>query len=142
MPISASFSSLKSQLSLIYNLKESGKPDAIANIFAGALSSAVPLGLYPPGPSPKPLIPSGFSSTFNLIKQAHSLDIPADPDKCSKLIALGISQLVSDVPPIGLKKLESDIKTSIDLKEAATSDLIATLLATGIINYYLAAGVI
>lgn len=142
MPIAAALTSLKSQIAQVHNLKQSGNADTIAGIYVAALVAAAPQGLFPPGPSPVPLVPSGASALQNSVKQAHSLDIAADPAKCAQLIALGISQLVPNVPPVGLSKLQKDIENSLNLKEASSPDLIGTLQATAIVNYYLAAGVI
>jgi len=142
MPIAAALTMLQSQLASIHNLKNAGNADTIAAIFTAALASAVPAGLFPPGPAPIPLIPAGASSTQNMIKQAHSLGKAADPKKVSQLMALGVSQLVPNVPPAGLSKLQSDLEKSINLQSASTPDMIGLLQATAIVNYYMAGGVI
>lgn len=142
MPIAAALTTIKSQLSQVHNLKQAGTPDTIAALYVAALVSAVPQGLFPPGPAPAPLVPAGVSALQNMVKQAHSLKQAATPELSGQLIGLGISLLVPIVPPVGLAKLQKDIADSLNLKQASSPDLIATLQATAIVNYYVTAGVL
>ena len=142
MPIAAALSVLAPQLASVHKLKIAGNSDLIAQLFTVALIGAVPMGLYPPGPSPSPLVPSGSSILQNMVKQAHELDKAGGPDKSAKLIAQGISQLVSNVPPAGLSKLELDIEQSLSLEIASVPDTVGMLQAQAIVSYYSTAGVI
>ena len=142
MPIAATQSALQAQIKNAFSLDKAASPDLKATTITSAIASVAPSGLYPPSPTPAPLIPSGFSACQSLMKNAFSLDKAASPDLVGKMFAQAVSLLVPTVPPAGQSLLAMQTKQAFSLDKAASPDLVATSLSGAIIAYYSMAGVV
>lgn len=143
MPIAAAMTPMKSIIKQALSLKQVATNDAIAGIITAAMSSTVCMGMFPPGPTPVPLIPSGASGTMNMLKSALSLSQSASNSQIASMMANAISILVPTVPPSGQTTLKSMIEnTVLNLSQSADNDMIAGNLANAIVTYYTCAGVV
>jgi hypothetical protein len=142
MPLAATQSALQSQIANAFNLQQAATPDLKALVITAAIASVAPSGLFPPSPSPVPLIPAGFSACQSMLKNAFSLQQAATPDLVGQIFASAIALLVPNVPPVGQSLLATQVSSAFNLQQAATPDLVGMMLATAIISYYTMGGVI
>lgn len=142
MPIAATTSVLQAQIKNALSLKQAATPDLVGTIIASALAGIAPSGLFPAGFMLVPLVPAGYAVTQSMISLAFNLKPGANKTVDSKMFSLGIAALCPIVPPIGLTLLEVQLSNSMDLKQAATPDLVATLMANAIISYFMSGGVV
>lgn len=142
MPIMAAQPILQSQILTILSKGKSANQGDFASQFTNALSTVVPMGLFPAGIILIPLIPTGRSACENMIRQSLSLENAANQEVVSMLFATGISLLVPMVPPSGLMGLKSQIKNALSMKVASRQQLVALILSLAIPVYYMSGGVI
>jgi hypothetical protein len=142
MPIAATLPALQVQIADAFRLDRAATPDTKALAITSAVASIAPSGLYPPSPTPAPLIPSGFSACQAQLKNAFSLDRAATPETVGKAFAIAISILVPTVPATGQSLLGIQIADAFNLGRNATPDIVGSLVASAIITYYSSAGVL
>ena len=142
MPIAPINVPLKNAIKAALNLEVAGNPDLTSTIIISTLAGLVPMGLFPPAPSPLPLIPSGVSIAQNGIKGALSLEVAGNPDLTSLQMASAIQALVPNIPPVGFSILQNAIKSALSLEVAGNPDLQAEIIANAIVGYYTSGGVI
>lgn len=142
MPIMAAQPIIQSQLNLILSKGQSANQNDFASQFTAVLTSVAPMGLMVMGLAPVPLAPAGNSACENLIRQALNLDMVADPEIVSMMIATGISLLVPTVPPVGLMSLKGQIKTALSMKQAANTQAFSAIVSLAIPQYFMMGGVI
>jgi len=142
MPLAATLQGLKAQLSSAFNMQQAGNPDTVSLTITSAIAAVAPSGLFPPGPTPIPLVPGGFSATQAQIKNALSLGPAATPDSVAQIMAAGISVLCPTVLPTGLPALIAQLKNAFSLDVAGNPDTLAGVFAAAVISYYTACGVV
>jgi len=140
MPIMAAQPILQTQIQLLLSKGQSANQNDFASQFTNALSSVVPMGLFPAGLVPIPLAPTGRTACESMIRQALSLKNAANTETVSMMMATGISLLVPMVPPAGLMSLKSQIKSALSMKVAANPQIFATILSIAIPQYYMMGG--
>lgn len=140
MPIMAAQPILQTQILMILSKGKGAKQGDFASQFTNALSAVVPMGLFPAGIIPIPLVPAGRAACEKMIRQALSMDNAANPDVVSMLFATGISLLAPIVPPAGLMSLKSQIKTALSMKIASNQQTVASILSLAIPMYYMSGG--
>jgi hypothetical protein len=141
MPIAASMPLINSAVSSALNLGQAATNDLTASIIMAALSSAVPMGMFPVAPVPIPLVPGGASACKTMITQALGLGKAATADLTAQMIAAGISILAPTAPPAGLSALQSQIKSALSMSNAATPSAVAAMIAIAVVAYYSSGGV-
>jgi hypothetical protein len=142
MPIAASQSLLQNQIKSALSLDKAANKPLVATLIASAIASAVPMGLLPSVPSPIPLAPAGFAGTQSGIQGAFDLGPAATPDLVAQLMASAISLCAPLAPPAGLTMLQSQIASALKKDQAANKDILALELATAIVSYYTAGGIL
>jgi len=142
MPIAASFPVLQPQLKASMSLGPAGNASIIATLISSALSSVVPMGMFPLVPSPIPLTPVGFSACKTMIENSMNLKEAANIDTVALMMANGISLMAPLAPPVGLTYLQSQIKNALNLGQVANADIIALTIASAIPQYYMMGGII
>jgi hypothetical protein len=142
VPLAATFPALKSQIQNAFSLDKAATPALKALVITTAIASVAPSGLYPPSPSPAPLIPSGFNACQTQLENSFRLDRAATPETVGKSFAMGVSLLVPTVPSTGLILLENQIANAFNFQQAATPEIVAIAIANAIITYYSSAGVV
>lgn len=140
MPIAAAQPILQTQIQLLLSKGQSSNQNDFASQFTNTLSSVVPMGLFPAGIVPIPLVPSGRSACENLLRQALSLKNAANKDTVSILMALAISMLVPVVPPVGLTGLRSQIGNALSMGMASKQETFSSILSLAIVQYYMSGG--
>lgn len=142
MPIAAALPLLQTQIQNALNLGPAAQVPTVATIIASAVASAAPTGLFPPAPTPVPLVPAGLAAGQAQIQSALNLGPAAQQPVVAQLIALGVSLIAPAAPPAGLTLLKTQIENALNLSSAAQVPTVATIIASAIVQYYLAGGVI
>jgi len=142
MPIAATVSALQNLFKNGLGLDKAASPDLVATNLSAAIAAIAPSGLFPPSPTPIPLVPAGQSGAQSLFKNAFTLDVAADPNLTAMMLATGVSIICPTVPPAGLSLLQSQFKNALTLELAADPDLAATTMANAVISYFSVGGVV
>lgn len=142
MSITASFNPLRTQIETALNLDIAGNPPLFATIVSSAMATAVLNGRYPVGVGFIVPPPNGLSATRQQIETALNLDIAGNPTLFATMFASATTVLAPIVPPSGFGVLRQAVQTAFDLDIAGNVPTQANIIASGIINYYLAGGVI
>ncbi len=141
MPIPAGYSLLQTQIQQALSMKQGAQIPSTGALIGTAVSSIVPMGLYPPPLFP-PLVPAGVSAGISMIQQALSMKQGAQISTVSQMIATGVSLIAPLVPPAGLSTLKSQIESALSMKQGAQIPTVSSLIAQAIILYYVSAGVL
>jgi len=142
VPIAASQSLLKTQIKAALSLGKGASASSTATQIAAAVASAAPTGLFPPAPTPIPLVPAGLSAGQALITQSLSLGKGATISGTAQAMAAGISVIAPVAPPAGLSLLQTQISSALSAGKGADIDLVATQLSIAIVQYYVTGGVL
>lgn len=142
MPIMASQPIIQSQLNMMLSKGVSASQRDFASQITNVLTAIAPMGLMMMGLFPAPLVASGSSVCENIIRQALSMDVAANQEAVSMLMATGISLLVPTVPPVGLMALKAQIKLALSMKEAAMPEVFSAIVSLAIPQYFMMGGVI
>ena len=139
MPISPMTSLIKQQLEAAGKMDVAGSPDLTALMYTSAVASAVPAALFPPGPTPIPLAPVGFSACMNMLKTAFKLDIAGNKSLVAQTMATAFSLLAPTCPPTALSLLKSQLEAVFSMDLAGSPSLTSQMMALAITTYYTAA---
>lgn len=136
MSISSMMPLIEQQIKSTSKMDVAGNSDLTSLMYTTAVATAVPAALFPPGPTPIPLIPVGFSLCQNMLKTAFTLDIAGKPDLVAQTMATAFSLLAPMAPPTGLSLLKTQLKQTFNMDIAGTPELTSKMIALAIINYY------
>lgn len=142
MPIAAGLIPLKSQITAALKMGRAAKEDLVAMLISTGVASIAPMGFFPAGPSPIPLVPSGVMAAKSQITAAFKMGRTANQSLVAQQIATAISIICPIVPPAGLMMLKTQIENALKMERMAKEDLVAQQIAQGIITYFQAAGVV
>ena len=141
MPIPAGYSPFNSQLQTAWGMGKGAQINTSSQLFCTALSSIVPMGLIPSGPTMIPLVPAGLTAASSLMIAGLSMGKGAQRSTTSKQMARAISVLSPLCPPAGLTSLSSMIEAALSMGKGAKVNTVAQQISQAVITYYQTGGV-
>ena len=140
MPIAATLSGMQAQIKNAFSLDIAASKDLKSTLITTAIASCAPSGVMAMGAAMIPLAPGGFSGTQTLVKNSCSMDVAANKDLLSTMMASAISVLCPIAPPAAFSALQAQLKQAYSLQLGSSPDLIATMIASAVISYYTGGG--
>lgn len=135
-------SPLESQIAAALQLKQAAAIPTTAQLIIAGVVAAAPAGQIPSAPSPIPVIPSGADSALTSAQNAFSLQQAASVEATATILGTAISVVAPVVPPSGLPALISSLQSALSQGEGASPDQVAQEMASAVIQYYQAGGVV
>ena len=142
MPITAGQNILQQQIKSALSMDKAANPAAVIGMISSALSTIIPMGLFPSAPSPTPLTPAGIAATQSNLVASLGLGPAANVSTTAAMWASAISLAAPLAPPAGISTLQSQIENAMSLGEAANIDTTAQMIALAIIQYYVTGGIL